>query len=143
MILGRFEPVFGRPTVDGYVTIRSLNVSGVVPFLIDTGADTSLLMPIDSARLKIPFDKLTNERRAYGLGGVAKVFYIPAVLMVSDKKTAYGYRFALDIAEPSDDLEGMPSLLGRDILKFWHITLNFPERKFHFEIQMCDEEFSL
>ena len=100
-------------------------------------------MPIDSLPLKIPFEKLTNERVAYGLGGSIKVFYIPAVLIVSDKITAYGYRLALDIAKPIDDLEGMPSLLGRDILKYWHITLDFPERKFHFDVQMCDEEFAL
>jgi hypothetical protein len=143
MILGRFDAVSGRPTVDAHITIKSLDISGVVPFLIDTGADTSLLMPIDSVPLKVPFENLTNQRTAYGLGGPAKVFYVPAVLLVSDKKTAYGYRFPLEIAEPNDDLEGMPSLLGRDILKFWHVTLDFPERKFHFEVQMCDEEFPL
>ena len=73
MVVGRFDPVSGHPTVDCHVTIKSLGIDGVVPFLVDTGADTSLLMPIDSLPLKIPFEKLTNERDAYGLGGCVKV----------------------------------------------------------------------
>jgi hypothetical protein len=143
MILGRFEKVSDRPVVDCHLTIKSLNIDGVIPFLIDTGADTSLLMPIDSKPLKVPFEKLTNKRIAYGLGGPATVYLIPAVIIVSDKAKAYGYRIPLDIAEPNDDLEGMPSLLGRDIIKHWHMTLDFPERKLHFDVQMCDEEFTL
>jgi hypothetical protein len=143
MILGRFDRVSGRPTVDCHLTIRSLNIDGVVPFLVDTGADSTLLMPIDARRLKIPFEKLTNERVVYGLGGSAKVFYIPAVLIVSDKETAYAYRFALEIAEPNEDIDGMPSLIGRDIMKHWNMTLDFPEHKFSFKVQMCDEEMKL
>jgi predicted aspartyl protease len=142
MITGRF--VFDRPTIDCHITIKSLNIDGVVPFLIDTGADTSLLLPVDSVRFNIPFDQLTNSRIAYGLGGPAKVFYMPATLIVADKKTAYGYRFALDIAEPSEDLDDMPaSLLGRDILQYWKLTIEFPEHKINFEVQTCDEEFQL
>src|SRR5262245_3845640 len=117
MIVGRFERIFGRPTVDCHVTISAVKIDGVVPFLIDTGADTTVLMPVDGRRLRIPYNELTNEWTAYGFGGAAKVFRMSAVLIVSDDKTAYAYRFPLEIAEPRDDFGDMPSLLGRDILR--------------------------
>lgn len=138
MILGRFD--FGRPIVDCHITIKSLDIDGVIPFLVDTGCDKTTIMPVDSARLNIPFEQMTNFRTAYGFGGSGKVFYMPATLVVSDKTTLYGYRFAVDIAEPHDSLDGMPSLLGRDIMQFWKITLDFPEHKLVYEIQTCDEE---
>jgi hypothetical protein len=138
MIVGRYD--FGRPTIDCHITIKSLNIDGVVPFLADTGCDRTTLMPFDSVPLKIPFDQLTNQRTAYGFGGGGKVFFIPAILVVSDKTTLYGYRFAIDIAEPTDALEGMPSLLGRDIMQNWKMNFDFPEHKLTFEIQTCDEE---
>jgi hypothetical protein len=141
MILGRFD--FGRPVIDCHVTIKSINIDGVIPFLVDTGCDRTTLMPVDSVRLGVPFDQLTNEKVSYGFGGASAVYLMPAALVIADKKVAYGYRFGLDIAKPHVNLEGMPSLLGRDILQYWKLTLDFPERKFSFEIQMCDEEFQL
>ncbi len=126
--------------VDCFLTLPAFKVSGIVPFLIDTGADCSLLMPADARRLNIDFQKLIYTRESHGVGGVCKEHRAPASLIVSDQKLAYGYRFALSIAEPTEDLEECPSILGMDILRYWKLTCDYSEKQLFIEVKLCDEE---
>lgn len=140
MIQGRFETFSRRPVIDCFLTLPAFNASAVVPFLVDTGADCSLLMPADAQRLDIKFEKLIYTRKSYGIGGECKEHRVPALLIVSDHKTAYAYRFGLSIAEPTPALEECPSILGMDILRFWKLTIDYAERELFFEVRMADEE---
>jgi hypothetical protein len=140
MIYGRFETFSKRPMIDCYLELPAFKAAAVVPFLVDTGADCSLLMPADARRLGIDFSKLHYTRKSYGIGGVCKEHRVPALLIVSDERVAYGYRFALSIAEPSPDLEECPSILGMDILRYWRITCDAAEKELFFDVRMADEE---
>ncbi len=46
MLIGRFGHTSGRPYFEARVVLPHLNVAGNVSFLLDTGADKSLLMPL-------------------------------------------------------------------------------------------------
>ncbi|MDO8876327.1 MAG: hypothetical protein Q8M24_14635 [Pseudolabrys sp.] len=145
MVIGRFETFSGRPTVDCYLDIKTIGVSGMVPFLIDTGADCTVLMPGDANSLGIDFDTLKHSQTvtSVGVGGECVDFLVPAILMVRENKVAKAYRFGLRIAMDERALDGAPSLLGRDILQYWRILCDFPNKKLEIDILMEDEEFAL
>jgi hypothetical protein len=146
MVEGRFETFTGAPTLDCYVDIKILKVSGVVPFLIDTGADCTVLMPADATRLKIDFDELErhgSKRKSFGVGGEVEDYLVPAALVVSDNGMAHAYKIALRVAKPIPETDELPSLLGRDILRYWRLTCDMPNKRLSIDIIMSDEEFSL
>ena len=53
MLQGRFGDTSGRPYMEGHVLLPRLGWRGYVSFIFDTGADTSLLMPLDARRMGI------------------------------------------------------------------------------------------
>ena len=61
MIIGYFEN--GRPHVTSHVEIQRLGARGVIPLLVDTGADTTCIHPKDGATLLIPCRMLTGRPR--------------------------------------------------------------------------------
>ena len=58
MLRGRFGDSTGRPYIEGRLIIPRLNIKSDMSFLVDTGADRSLLMPGDGRRLAIDYSKL-------------------------------------------------------------------------------------
>ena len=122
MITGFFSSR-GRPYIYGRVTLPRFGVSTDVPFLLDTGADSSCLHFRHTSELVVPESSLGNESSVGGIGGTAAYYREPAMVTF-----AYGsggidevsYNIALDLSY-SDETIGLPSLLGRDILDDWHI----------------------
>ena len=68
MLTGRFGGTTGRPYIEGRLFLPRLGIDGNISFLLDTGADSSILMPGDALRLKVPYDQLTGDSPAVGLG---------------------------------------------------------------------------
>ena len=48
---------------------------GNISFIFDTGADTSLLMPLDAQRLGIDYEGFEKEEASLGIGGVLQELY--------------------------------------------------------------------
>lgn len=94
-----------------------------MPFLLDTGADSSCLHLEDARELAVPESSLGNRSYVGGVGGAAAYYREPAIVTFTygpgwtDKVS---YNIDLDLSY-SDDTLGLPSLLGRDILDNWHI----------------------
>lgn len=120
MILGYFqtEGRFQRPYVDLILQFpvadnRQLEVS----FLIDTGADRTLLSPAEGARLcqRLGIDILSLPfgQPIGGVGGETQTRMIDATLSIGEQLIS----IALSLVEPPPGyFPTMPSLLGRDIL---------------------------
>jgi hypothetical protein len=138
MILGRFEPFSKRPVVDCFVSIPSLNVHDTVTFLMDTGADCTVLMPGDGFRLGIDYRSLDYRHTAFGIGGESKEHPCAAVIMVSDDATIYAHKRGIGIAEKRADTMGVPSILGMDVMREWEILLSCPEEKIQIIVKNCD-----
>jgi predicted aspartyl protease len=140
MKAGRFETFSKRPIVDCYLFLPDFGVDATIPFLLDTGADCSLLMPADAKRLGIDHSKLTYDNSSTGVGGPCKEHTARARLVVQDGNLMHGYVTTIGIADPIPDLEEAPSLLGMDILQHWRITCDYTNKQVQVRVQFSDEE---
>jgi predicted aspartyl protease len=123
LITGSFSEGSGRPLVEGKIILPRLAIEGDVSFLMDTGADSSVLMPSDAKNLGIPYDLLEGNRECGGIGGTVHSFVERAILVFSHpNRTLYGYDLEIDIMPYDVEVEEVPSLLGRDVLDRWRIV---------------------
>jgi hypothetical protein len=144
MLRGRFGDTTGRPYIEAHLSIPSLQVSGSVSFLIDTGSDCTVLMQLDAARLKINYSRLSKRVESTGIGGLSNDFVVPAALLFSDPGVkVYGYNIELRIASPKPELRTTPSLLGRDVINHWRMVYHPAGKLLSAEVLACDKEFPI
>jgi hypothetical protein len=142
MLRGRFQRSTGRPFIDGRIVVPRANLKGGIPFLIDTGADTSALMPADALRIGLDYSTLTGQRDAVGIGGVSRSFTERALIVFEDSgKALYIYQVEIVIPEAAPELFRLPSLLGRDIVNRWSMSYN-PSRG-RLGIRVVSADFTL
>ena len=131
MIRGYFLPTGSEaspPYVDGLIDIPEIGVVGLeARFLIDTGADRSLLGDDDTGRMIMDYEvdlgRLKDGIPSQGIGGVVATREVQATLELGEFSTS----FRFDVLEPrSGQSPSIPSLLGRDILS--HFALFMEER---------------
>ena len=118
MIRGSFLPIYGAlaPCVSARVHIAGVGEMSV-RFLVDTGADRSLIGDGDAARMFRRFNadpaRLEKGPDSQGLGGVVEMRIAEATLRFGDVSAMLD----IDILEPTPDMQfPIPSLLGRDVL---------------------------
>jgi hypothetical protein len=110
-------------------------------WLVDTGADTSLLNPRDGVRSGLDYRRLVGESRSIGVGGEVRLFVEPAVFVFTeDGKKIYAYFLDLEISPPDPGIEGLPSLLGRDVLDCRAMTYDPTNQRLEFEVRSADLE---
>ena len=108
--------------MEGYVLLPRLGWSGNVSFIFDTGADTSLLIPLDAQRMGIDYGLFENEVSTLGIVGAPENFVKAAYLAFVDDEALYGHEIELHICKPAEELMTIPSLLGRDVIDRWRVT---------------------
>ncbi len=121
MIIGRFDKR-GRPIIEGRLLISRLNVARRIPFLLDTGAERTCLHPTDTDRMRIPIEALGGAIQSRGVGGISAYYREPALLSFDDDPYTRVYAIELLIADPREGNQGLPSLLGRDVINNWRIS---------------------
>src|SRR5947209_7279791 len=103
--------------MEGRVIIPRLGIAADVSFLVDTGADSSLIAPADGDEMGLSYARLGAIEESLGTAGIARNYKERASLVFIDPgKELYIYHVELAIAFPHPDIEQMPSLLGREIL---------------------------
>ena len=100
MLRGRFGDTSGAPYLEAHISFSRLRLRGFVSFLIDTGADGTILMPADSKKFGIVFGSLRNPTTSEGIGGIAKGYSGRAVISFSDHRHIYTYVIKMEIAGP-------------------------------------------
>ena len=122
MITGEFDED-GSLTVEGELIIPRLGISERVVFLVDTGANMTVVHPQDICEASIPLRLPENMFSLWGIGGSADFYSETASLFFTDDDgiTTYPYRLDIGIAAPDANNRDFPSLLGRDILDCWYL----------------------
>ena len=137
MIAGRFDSL-DRPYVESRLIIPRLHVNQTVQFLLDTGSDSCCLHPQDAWESGIPFGQLGSTHLSQGIGGSSPYFREPAILSFSDSFLARLYVVELLIAEPSDTNNGLPSLLGRNVINRWYVEYDPANERLDIEVRHAD-----
>lgn len=115
-----------------------MRISSFVSFLVDTGADRSMVGPADAMRMGVRYDLLENSSLITGIGGVKTVYLEHAILGFAGSSHLHLYELPVGLTEHDSDLEGVPSLLGRDILDRWKIVYCRPDNILSFEVRTAD-----
>lgn len=138
-LTGWFLDPHESPFIESRVSFPRLGVSASVFFLVDTGADFSLLMPDDATNLGIDFAQLPPSTDTVGgVGSGVRIFREESVLRFADATSFYVYRTDLALADPNDSGPGIPSLLGRDILNRWLMRYEPPRNVLEAEVDSAD-----
>jgi predicted aspartyl protease len=132
MLEGRFGNTSGAPYLEARISIPRLKHRGLISFLVDTGADGTVLMPADSKKLGIDFRTLTDPTTSEGIGGAAKGFNETVILSFSDRRYVYSYLLKVEFSVPTRHNHRFPSLLGRDILAQGRLVVNRAQNKITF-----------
>ncbi len=129
MIRGYFATagVRRRPFLDAVFSFPTLSDrSFEVRLLVDTGADRTVLAPLDANRLQrelgIAITSLPVGALSRGVGGQMPTRIMAAVLTLD----SFSAPLPLTILEPPSSLLPIPSLVGRDVLA--HFALFLEER---------------
>ena len=122
LLLG--TPPYRRPYITARVALPAQSITGEVPFLVDTGADTTLLAPTDALRLGIDVAALPRGVSTTGVGGTTPT----AIAAMTITLGTAPYTLTARILRPATPaqrrtLSRIPSLLGRDILAHFALFL--------------------
>ena len=115
MIRGYFE-ADGTPYVEVRLVLPRLGIHSVIAVLVDTGSTSTILHPNDVRDMRFPFDELRNEVTVTSVSGTQTYYAEPAVISFYDGEARQDFRIDLYVAKPHPVVDGLESLLGRDIL---------------------------
>ena len=91
-----------------------LGKNGNVSFIFDTGADTSLLMPLDGQRMGIDYGRFQKEGTSLGIGGTSENYIESAYLAFVGDEALYGYEIELRVTYDKSALELLAEVISSD-----------------------------
>lgn len=110
-----------RPSINAVVGVAGRLAA--IPFLVDTGSDMTLLSGRDAQKLGIT-DDVTDAITVFsGVGGMIQVPTILARITLADEFSPRATEIATPIGLLDRVVEGMPSLLGMDVLQHFDVRL--------------------
>ncbi len=119
-----------------YVEVRQdqphLGVSDNVKMLVDTGSTSTILHPDDGGDMNLPFAELRNEVIVTSVSGTQTYYAEPAVVSFYDGEARQDFRIDLYVAKPHPAVDGLESLLGRDILNQLEMQYHFRQSRLGF-----------
>ena len=142
MLVGSFSKTSGRPYLRGRLLIPSLHINAVIRFCVDTGSDTTTLMPRDGNKIGIDYSSLNKSNQSMGISGAIDSYKERAILAFTDQgPIIHGYDLDLTIIGPDPQKPGinrLPSLLGRDILNRWTMHYSPTTDSLTFKVETAD-----
>lgn len=124
------------PSVTVQFVCRPHDIARPIDLLIDTGADSTTILPDDRDKLGITEDMVFGAREMKGVGGSAETRFLDNVKLLFDVRDSEETPVAFNLdpvslvwpsEEKRPDYQGNPSLLGRDFLSNCTIKLD-PEK---------------
>ena len=143
-IHGSFSAHNGRPLIEGAIYFPRFNLGGLVTFIVDTGADVSLLSLGDARRIGVASGDLKGNHTIGGIGGTQRCYREPLNLafLVSSPEPENS-RVALYQQDVSISQKDLPvSLLGRDVLDRWRMLYEPSAGVLEFAVRSADQLLS-
>ncbi|HLB23398.1 MAG TPA: hypothetical protein VJP07_04840 [Dehalococcoidia bacterium] len=128
--LGRsVDAITPVPFLEGLLWLPEFDADRRIIFLVDSGADLTVLNPRDSSDLLRPDDwgvlRLREPRIVGGAGQWARHYPAQAVLQLVDEAGSLEQvQFTIHVGEPDPRTSEMESLLGRDVLGLFKVTFD-------------------
>lgn len=130
--------------MEGRLFIPRFNLEADISFLVDTGADASLIGPADGFEMGLDYSALGDISESLGIGGLAESYTEQASIAFTDPGNfVYVYHVDLEVAVPNDDIEEMPSLLGREIIDRWRMVYDPTNNTLSFLVRSADVVLAL
>ena len=122
-------PETPSPYIGVFVSFPRFGVSGLVDFLVDSGATGVIIHSADVRELQIPRDLLRTApvRISRGIGGIQRYYSEPGTLSFETESLHLRCHLNLHIAGDADNPARIPSLLGREFLNLCDLRLNHPQ----------------
>ena len=139
MFNGRFGNTSGAPYLEALVILPRLKIKSGISFMVDTGADMTVLMPADAVKMGINYGRLQPGEPLTGIGGDCKSFSEKAVLVLSDQDRRIVFAFDIDmqIADKRAAITN-PSLLGRNVLNRLRLRYDASKLEIRFGLISAD-----
>jgi len=131
LIYGRFGDTSGRPYLEARLALPHQNRWRLCPFIIDTGAERSVLMPTDSRLMGVDRSGLQRDATD-GIGGHCDGYNSFAFIILHDEETSFLHNFRINVFIPdeSPDLFRIDSsILGRDVLDRLRLVYDKPNNR--------------
>ena len=116
----------GIPYVSTDVILPRLGIVAKVRFLVDTGSVSTILHSDDAKDMGCPFDELVLPTALEGVGGAVTYYREPAMVKLDHESDVLDFAVEISIAKPGAPTDGLPSLLGRDVLNRLRMEYDFP-----------------
>ncbi len=130
---------YARPTLASELIIPRFGIRRKVNFLVDTGADQTVLQPYDAQEVGIPFERLESPEVSRGIGGPALLFRESAYLTFDedDGSATHWCLLNIHIAKPPENgaPSPLPSLLGRDVIDQWRMLYDPVDGRLEFTVR--------
>jgi hypothetical protein len=138
MIRGRFGDTSGQPYVEGRLLVKKLKICDFFSFCIDTGSDETVLLPADSGKIPLDFEKLKDKTPSCTLNGTCNLYTIPATLQFFEPDCIYSYDIELKIAPKNPQLMELPSIVGRNIIDRWSMNYCRSKKRLNIKVISAD-----
>ena len=136
LLYGTFDER-GCPWVDAIVALPRLRVRELAAFVVDTGADTTVLSRSDAIAIGVDLERLKEPYEAGGIGGTMMMHPERASVVLLDGSSEMSFDIEIGIPEENGDgSEELPSLLGRDIINQLSMLHDFPRRRLEFVVPL-------
>ena len=138
MVHGHFNLDTGRPLFTANIEIPRLGCQSSINFLLDTGSDTTLLLPKGGSKLGVNYAQLDRVSQGTVIGGVADGFVETAWITFTGEDTFYAYVIDMLILPPPYEQLDESALLGRNIIDRWRITYEKPSSLLEADVITAD-----
>ena len=127
IVIASYFTEAGEPYVEARLILPRLNVAGPVVFLVDTGAVSTVLHSDTAKELACPFDRLVLPVPFEGVGGLHTYYRELALVRLDETREDRDIAVEIAIAKPGSSVDGLDSLLGRDVLNRLRMEYDFPQ----------------
>jgi predicted aspartyl protease len=117
------------PMISARVNIPGLGFSATVEFLVDTGGEWTTIGPRAAEEAGVPVEKMTPVVPIVGVGGDMPAVVTDAEIQLGTRAIPFKLYVMIVRDSQREMLHGVPSGLGRDILRHFTLVLDMASRR--------------